>query len=202
MKNLILTIILLLLTGCLPQQLWENGKQTDSNSLDTTKTPSIADNNSRVSYLKEKAFALNYDLNKFYKLKNLFTLMTEIQEGEITTDDLSEAMFYFKDRTGKETGSRQSDTYFRCFQVIKMGDRETVDGREVPVYMALYSNPQIDMTVTVLWTSTKPLQGQKLNVDFLVYYDAESYETKSGLDKTQVIFSRPSWSGRNGTTVN
>lgn len=96
-------------------------------------------------------------------------------------------------------------TYRGSFRgLLRLGGTSSVkisdDALKVPVYMALYSNSQIDMTVTVYWGGTRPLKGQKLNVDFLTYIKADTYKNTNDEDRTEVIFIRPKWAGRNGHT--
>jgi len=152
----------------------------------------------RVAYLKDQALVSGHKLENFYEVDGLFEVMKALQDGKLTTSDLKDALFYFKDPDGYDSGYLYNSTYFKCIQVIELGEVENDSGDKVPLYQALYTNSQIEMTVTVIWAETRPLQGQKLNVDFLTFYKADTYKNKKDEDLTEVIFFRPKWAGSNG----
>lgn len=152
----------------------------------------------RVAYLKDAALLSGHKLENFYEVNDLFGVMKALQDGRLTTSDLKDALFYFKDPDGYDSGYLYNSTYFKCIQVIELGEFENDSGEKVPLYQALYTNSQIEMTLTVIWAGTRPLQGQKLNVDFLTFYKADTYKNKKDEDLTEVIFWRPKWAGSNG----
>jgi hypothetical protein len=179
-------------------------KQTNM-PLSTTKqvetTPSSKPKiNPRVAYLKDGALAMGYKLENFYEMDNLFGVVKALQDGKITTSDLSDAMLYFNDNDGYDSGYLYNSTYFKCLQVIELGEMENDSGENISLYKALYTNSQIDMTVTVIWAGTMPLKGQKLNVDFLTYGESGTYKNIKNEDRAEVIFWRPRWAGSNGYT--
>lgn len=202
MKSLICVIAALMLIGCVPEQIKQ--QQVVPNKSDVPRAQASTETkpkeDPRIAYLKDQAILMGRKLDKFYEVDSVFAVMEALQDGILTTDDLAEAMFYFKDTDGNDTGYLYNSTYFTCVQVIEIGELENSNKKKVTVYQALYSNSQIDMTVSVYWVDTRPLQGQKLNLDFLVYDKTDTYKNKKDQDRTEVVFWRPKWAGRNGYT--
>lgn len=191
MKYWKICLLVVALAGCAAQQ----PKVKPISQLQSAPKQQV---DPRVAYLKDQALLTNHNLNHFYVEDSLFAIMDALQDGNLTTSDLEDALFYFKDPVGYDSGYLYNSTYFKCIQVFEMGDLENDSGDKVPIYMALYNNPQIEMTVTVYWAGTRPLQGQKLNVDFLTFDKADTYKNKKNEDLTEVIFWRPKWAGANG----
>lgn len=191
--------LLVTLVGCVQQPISQQQPQTEQISQQEEKRQESKQQiNPRVAFLKYQALLSNQKLENFYEVASLFGVMKALQDGKLTTSDLKDALFYFKDPDGYDSGYLYNSTYFKCVQVIEMGGLENDSGEKVPIYQALYTNSQIEMTVTVYWAETRPLQGQKLNVDFLTFYKVGTYKNKKGDDRTEVIFWRPKWAGSNG----
>lgn len=198
MKVLISLAIVSVLIGCTQQPIKQqevasNYTATENESLGNVKPKE----NPRIAFLKEQAQLAGLDLEYVYVPDSVFSLMKDLQDGRFTTNDLSGAAFYFKDTLGKDGDYYYDSTYFKCAQVIDMGELEKDSGEKVPTYLAHYYNFQIDMTVAVYWVGTRPLQGQKLNVDFLVYIGVDTFENKKNEDRTRVMFWRPDWADSN-----
>ncbi len=192
-------LFVVILTGCTQQPITVQQSELEPVARsEEKKEESRQQVDPRVAYLKDQALLAGHKLEKFYEVDSLFGVMKALQDGRLTTSDLKDALFYFKDPVGYDSGYLYNSTYFKCIQVIDMGEVENDSGDKVPVYQALYTNPKIEMTVTVIWAGTRPLQGQKLNVDFLGFSRADTYKNKKDEDRTEVIFWRPKWAGSNG----
>lgn len=196
MKSWKICFLVVALAGCAQQPVTQQQPKVKQISQPQSAPKQQVDR--RVAYLKDQALLTNHKLDNFYEADSLFAIMNALQDGKLTTSDLKDALFYFRDPVGYDSGYLYNSTYFKCIQVVEMGDLENDSGDKVPVYMALYRNSQIDMTVTVYWAGTRPLQGQKLNVDFLTFDKADTYKNKKNEDRTEVIFWRPKWAGSNG----
>lgn len=199
MRFIKFSILACILSGCAQQpiQQQEGVNEPAKSTVNIEPEPKVKVD-PRVAYLKDQAVLTGSKLENFYEMDNLFGVMKALQDGKLTTSDLKDALFYFNDPDGYDSGYLYNSTYFKCIQVIDMGELENNEGNKVPVFMALYTNSQIDMTVTVWWYGTRPLQGQKLNVDFLMFDKAGTYKNKKDEDRTEVVFSRPKWAGSNG----
>lgn len=194
-------MLVIILIGCVQQPVKQQEVSHNNTTTETERATEVKPkDNPRVTFLKDQAQLVGLNLEFFYEVDSPFSLMKDIQDGRFTTNDLSEALFYFKDTLGDDTGSMLDSTYFKCIQVMDMGEYETDSGEKSHAYFAHYSNFQIDMTVAVMWDGTRPLQGQKLNVDFLAYVGVDSFKNKNDEDRTRVIFARPDWAGSNGYT--
>lgn len=201
MKILGLLVMVVALFGCAQHAAIKQTNMPLSTTKQVETTPSSKPKiNPRVAYLKDGALAMGYKLENFYEMDNLFGVVKALQDGKITTSDLSDAMLYFNDNDGYDSGYLYNSTYFKCLQVIELGEMENDSGENISLYKALYTNSQIDMTVTVIWAGTMPLKGQKLNVDFLTYGESGTYKNIKNEDRAEVIFWRPRWAGSNGYT--
>ena len=184
------------LTSCAPIPV-ANQSKADLKNNTTLQAPNKKKNR-RFEYLKKQAILADHKLKNITEEKSLFRLMSQLQEGNVTTSDLEGTLFYFNDPVGQGSDDFRSVQYFKCIQVFEEEYQES----GVPVYQALYTNIQIDIKVTVYWVGTRPLEGQKLNTDFLIYIEAGSYETKNNDTRSRVIFVRPKWAGSNGYVPN
>ena len=199
MNYYILLLIAGLLVGCnsltvkqdsdTAYKLIDQDKKKEAKILETERTK-------RLDYLKKQAQLLNYNPKTIVEVNDVYGIMTALQEGRLTPEQFKGMMLYFKNSIGR---SKYPDLYaFKCAQVIDLNDKNSKDGNKVSVYKALYSNQDINMTVSVIWGGITPLKGQLLNVDFLMYSGVDSYTNNEGESRSEVIFIRPKWAGLNG----
>jgi hypothetical protein len=178
-----------------------NVKQSDSPTTSASASTIAlkeAANQARLSFLKQQIIATGGNPDNLLELNALYSLMLAVQNGKITTEQLSGRHFFFKDSIGTKNNIMESvNEYFRCIQVIDVKNTEP-GSNKVPVYKALYGNNSIHITASVIWGGTRPLEGQMLNVDYLSFSGVDSYEAKDGSRRSELIFVRPYWAGRNG----
>lgn len=134
-----------------------------------------------------------YNPEFLVEVNNMFDLMKIIQNGEITSDGIKGFTFYLKDPVGIDNGIFNLSKYFQCAQVTPISGVKSSDQKEVDVYKALYFNPRINITIVVYWYNSRPLVGQKLNVDFLAYLGVSEYKTNNNEMRSQIEFIRPAW---------
>lgn len=130
MKFRIFIMVSLFIAGCVQQPTKHQGA-LPSNPVDKKSTETVEvkpKEDPRVAYLKDQSLLNKHKLEKFYEVDSLFAVMKALQDGRLTTDDLSESMFYFNDTDGEDTGYLYNSTYFTCIQVIEMGELENNDG--------------------------------------------------------------------------
>jgi len=201
MKPSIFFMLVIMLIGCVQQPVKQQEVLPNNTTTETERATEVKPKeNPRVAFLKDQAQLAGLNLEYFYEVDSLFSLMKDLQDGEITTNDLSEALFYFEDTVGDDGDLIFDRTYFKCIQVIALGEETNNYEEKVPTYLALYTNYQIDITVSVVWFGTRPLKGQKLNVDFLAYGGVDTYKNINNEDMERVTFVRPFWAGSNGYT--
>lgn len=175
-----------------------NVKRIDSPTTSTSSSTIALEEaavQARLNFLRQQ---IGGSPDKLLELNDLYSLMLAVQNGKVTTEQLSGMHFFFKDSIGTKNNIMESvNEYFRCIQVIDVKDTEP-GSNKVPVYKALYGNNSIRITASVIWGGTRPLEGQLLNADYLSFSGAGSYETKDGSRRSELIFVRPYWAGRNG----
>jgi len=129
-------------------------------------------------------------------MNDIYELVESVQESKLTVQSLENKSFYFENSLGVDYDGIKDDRYFQCIQVVKIyKDKEKT---EFAYYEALYTNLNLNITVTVYWFGVQPLVGQKLNTDFLIFMGADQYETKGNGTRAMLIFAWPRWAEKNG----
>ena len=159
-----------------------------------TDTPLTAAQQARIAFLRKQLVASGYPTDALVVLDDLFALVATIEMGRLSPDRLNHVHFYFRNQTGltSEHGTRRQ---FRCSQVL-----ESPPAEGEKMYKALYGNPLLPLTVSVMWRGTQPLVGQQLNSDFLTFVAANTYPTTQGVQRSELVFARPKWVRENGAT--
>ncbi len=193
----LIPLLLLALAGCAPQQQLARGDAAHC----SPEQPAAQDSHARMDYLKSQALAARQPVEKLQRFDSVYALMSALQDGKLHTEALHDSAFYFDDSLGADHGYYHNSQYFICIQAIEAGEVKSSSGEALPLYVALYKNSKIDMTVTVYWMGRRPLVGQRLNTDFLQFHKAGSYKSAKGTDMTEIVFWRPQWAGDNGATA-
>ena len=192
MKKSFIFVLFLCFIGCTSTKgtLEENSKKNSNQSVEKILAE---ENKKRIKFLKTIMPSYGYNPELLVEINSLFDLMKIIQNGEITSDSVKGFTFYLKDPVGIDNGIFNLSKYFQCAQVIPISGVKNSDQKEVEVYKALYFNPIINITIVVYWYNSRPLVGQKLNVDFLAYLGVNEYKTNNNEMRSQIEFIRPAW---------
>ena len=157
-------------------------------------TPLPPNQQARVAFLRKQLVASGYPTDGLVVLDDLFTLVATVQRGALSPDKLSHIHFFFRDPVAfAPLGGL--DRQFRCAQVLDLPPEE---GERI--YKALYDNPILSLTVSVIWRGAQPLVGQQFNSDFLSFVGANTYTTSQGSQRSELLFARPKWVRDNGAT--
>ena len=189
MYKFLVVIIILILSGCA-----SNGHKVElarqKQAEEKAQTEKL---NQRVESLKKMMLRSNYKPELLIRVESMFNVMSAFQDGRVTGESMKGFSYFLEDPLGIDNGSPNLSTYFQCAQVIPTEGIKDAEGKETTVYKALYSNPFITLTASVYWLNTRPLVGQKLNTDFLLFLGVDEYETKNGDTRSEIQFIRPSW---------
>ncbi|MFQ5543174.1 MAG: hypothetical protein ACE5FY_02340 [Nitrospiria bacterium] len=200
-----MTIVIMLLGGCAQVQVKTNtgaetemfGFQPNNGMTRSSRIDISRQTNARVAYLQKRILAHGGNLREFHQFDSLFSLVRELEDGLLNTEELNGRHFYFGDDFIDGTSHRHVDSTFECIQVIRLEDIE-VDGRKEKMHSCLYYDFRVHTTVMVIWVGIIPREGQHLNTDYLIFLEAGSYEAKGGGDRNYIKFIRPRWAGENG----
>ncbi|MDO8328977.1 MAG: hypothetical protein Q7T36_00725 [Fluviicoccus sp.] len=188
MNKLVVLFIVLVFSGCASN----SHKAELYRQKDAEEKAHAEKLNERFETIKKKMLATSYSPDLLIRVKSMLHLMSAFQEGRVTEKSMKGFSYFLEDPVGRDSGTILS-TSFQCLQVIPIDGIKDENGKEIQVYKALYSNPFIPITASVYWHNTRPLVGQKLNTDFLMFLGVGEYENKSGDKRSEVQFILPSW---------
>lgn len=149
-----------------------------------------------MAFLQDQMKAQGYTDARLMDVPSVYNIVAAVQEGRLTAEGLSGMHFFLVDSVGEDFGLGYG-RYFQCSWVEDLGQRKNAAGELVPLYKGTYFNMDLNISVAVIWAGTRPLEGQKLNVDYLLFVNADSYETKGAGTRARLVFLRPKWAGAN-----
>ena len=110
MKTSAFILAAIVCIGCTQQPVRQQGVVSE---IPVTEAKKSTKEVPRIAYLKDQALMRNLKLDAFHEVDSPFSVMKAIEEGRLTTDDLSDSMFYFKDSNGNDTGYFYNSTQFK-----------------------------------------------------------------------------------------
>lgn len=189
MYRILFMVFALILTGCASS----NYKAELDIQKEAKEQAQSDKNDRRVQSIKKAMLGTNYKPELLVRVKSMFSIMSVFQDGKVTGEASKGFSYFLEDPLGIDNGSHNISSYFLCAQVTPLEGVKDTDGKDIKTYKALYSNPFITLTASVYWVNTRPLVGQKLNTDFLLFMGVDEYETESGDTRSEIQFIRPLW---------
>lgn len=169
----------------------KNGIVSAENHTQLPSTNKKTEIELRLANVKKQLTSQGINTSLLIEADDLYKVMLLIQEGVLATENLKGAHLFFKDSTGIDYGLGIG-RFFSCVEVTDITNKLPISGN-TPIFKALYSNPLINISVSVISMGPRPLEGQKLNVDYLEIGGVDSYESRGGGKRAEVIFIKPQW---------